>query len=241
MIIHLPFRKFVQTYEMHRLLLIILSSFFLLISCDKSAPDGILPEKKMVDLMADVHLLDGYFNTLPIDSSRKLIDGMYHRVFDNYGIDSVGFQQNLNFYLGNPTLSKKIYTQVKDKLTQIDGEYRLSDSIKNNHLNDSTRLAQRYTRLKEEARRLILDVHIDTIPLNYGAYRTMFMQGAGLSLNIYQQESTPVSGPVPLPTSGVQQPADASDGPIEKKVLPIANPSVERERLKPVKELQSLP
>lgn len=237
----MPFCKFVQTYEMQRLILIILSSFFLLISCNKSAPEGILPENKMVDLMAEVHLLDGYFNTLPIDSSRKLIDGMYNRVFENYGIDSVSFKTNLNYYLGNPTLSKKVYVQINEKLTGMDKAFRLTDSIKNALVTDSIRLVQHYARLREEAHQLILNVHVDTIPLNYGAYRTMFMQGAGLSLNIFQHESIPMSAPIPLPTSGVQQPADISDGQVEQKQLPTPNPTQEGTRLKPAADLQRLP
>ncbi|WDF66997.1 DUF4296 domain-containing protein [Sphingobacterium oryzagri] len=226
---------------MQRLLLIILSSFFLLISCHKSAPEGILSEKKMVDLMAEVHLMDGYFNTLPIDSSRKLVDGMYSNVFAQYGIDSAGFSRNLSYYLGNPTLSKKIYAQINQKLTGMDRGYRVADSVRNAQVADSIHAVQRYTKLRDEAHELMLNVHLDTIPLDYKMYRTRFMQDAGFSFPIFQGESIPVNGPVPLPTSGVQQPPVMPEGPIEEKQLPTARPIVEGEQLKPVKELQRLP
>lgn len=237
----MPFRKFVQTYEMQRLLLIILSSFFLLISCKKSAPEGILSEKKMADLMAEVHLLDGYLNTLPVDSSRKIIDGLYGQVFQKYGLDSAKFTQNLSFYLGDPTLSKKIYVEVNKKLTGLDREYRLGDSLENVRVSDSIRYVQYYTRLRDEAYQLIQQVYLDSIPLNYRTYRNDFMRRAGLTLNIFQNEQVPVTGPVPLPSSNLQQPAPVSGADATPKTLPTVPASGAAERPPAVLQREVVP
>ncbi|WP_166637758.1 DUF4296 domain-containing protein [Sphingobacterium paludis] len=226
---------------MQRLLLIILSSFFLLISCKKSAPEGILPEKKMADLMADVHLLDGYLNTLPIDSSRKVIDGLYAEVFGNYGIDSAQFTRNLRYYLGNPTVAKKVYGQVNDKLTNLDRTYRVHDSLENARISDSVRHVQRFMRLRNEAQRLLFQVEKDTIPLTYRVYRNEFMQQAGLSINIFQQEDIPVSGPVPLPEAGVRQPSDGAAQPVQSKQMPPASTPVDATQVPAQRQQDSLP
>lgn len=237
----MPFRKFVQTYEMQRLLLIILSSFFLLISCKKSTPEGILSEKKMADLMAEVHLLDGYLNTLPIDSSRKIIDGLYGEVFLKYGIDSSAFTKNLSFYLGNPVASKQIYVAVNKKLTDLDREYRMADSLENTRISDSIRYVQHYLRLRDEAYQLIQQVYLDSIPLNYRTYRNDFMRRAGLNLNIFQNEQVPISEPVPLPGTNLQQPTPVSGADAAPKTLPSVPASATTERLPAVQQREVAP
>ncbi|KGE12403.1 hypothetical protein DI53_3781 [Sphingobacterium deserti] len=225
------FRKFVQTYEMQRLLLIILSSFFLLISCKKSAPEGILSEKKMADLMADVHLLDGYLNMLPIDSSRKIIDGLYAEVFDKYGIDSTLFTRNLRYYLGNPTMAKQVYAQVNTKLSGLDRTYRTNDSLANARLSDSVRIAQRFVRLRNEAQQLLFRVDKDTTALTYRNYSNEFIRRTGLSIQVFQQEGIPVSDPVPLQEAGVRQPAEVSAEPVEPKKMPPVSTPVDARQL----------
>lgn len=183
----MPFCNFVQTYEMQRLILIILSSFFLMMSCNKSKPKGMLSERTMVDLMTDVHLVDGYLNTLPVDSTRKTIESLYEKVFEKYGIDSVTFNANVAHYLGNPVLSKDLYAEVTKKLNAYEDGYRRADSLRNAHTSDSIRVVQRYQRLKEAARKLILEVQVDTIPLTYRISQKDFMERAGLNaVTIYQ-------------------------------------------------------
>lgn len=146
----------------------------------------------MVDLMTDIHLVDGYLNTLPVDSTRKVIDGLYGEVFEKYGIDSVRFKENITYYLGNPIVSKELYTQVTKKLNAYEDDYRRTDSLKNARISDSIRVVQRYERLKEAARRLILDVQVDTIPLTYRVHQKDFMDGAGLyAIQTYQPTIQP--------------------------------------------------
>lgn len=201
---------------MQRLILIILSSFFLMISCNKSKPKGTLSEKTMVDLMTDIHLVDGYLNTLPVDSTRKVIDGLYDEVFEKYGIDSVKFKENIAYYLGNPIVSKELYAEVTKKLNAYEDDYRRTDSLKNARVSDSIRVVQRFERLKETARRLILEVDVDTIPLTYRVHQKDFMDGAGLyAIQTYQPTIQP---------SALEKPvADESNGETTKKLQVDSN------------------
>lgn len=201
---------------MQRLILIILSSFFLMISCNKSKPKGTLSEKTMVDLMTDIHLVDGYLNTLPVDSTRKVIDGLYDEVFEKYGIDSVKFKENIAYYLGNPIVSKELYAEVTKKLNAYEDDYRRTDSLKNARVSDSIRVVQRFERLKEAARRLILEVNVDTIPLTYRVHQKDFMDGAGLyAIQTYQ--------PVIQPSGSEKPVADESNGETTEKLQVDSN------------------
>ena len=75
------------------LLLILLS-----LSCGEKRDGGILPESQMTELLTEVHLLDGYLQTLPIDSAQKVIDTLYSQLLSRYQLDSVSFERNVNYY-----------------------------------------------------------------------------------------------------------------------------------------------
>lgn len=222
----MPFCNFVQTYEMQRLILIILSSFFLMVSCNKSKPKGTLSEKKMVDLMTDIHLVDGYLNTLPVDSTRKVIDGLYEKVFEKYNIDSMIFKANIVYYLGNPIESKDLYAEITKKLNAYEDGYRRADSLKNARTSDSIRVVQRYQRLKDAARKLILDVQVDTIPLTYRVSQKDFMARAGLNAVTIYQPALVVSNDDNAEELPETDGNGTSDGPPEqKKVAPTSKPT----------------
>jgi|SRR5690606_19644424 len=152
---------------MQRLLLIILVSFFFITSCHKSTPKGILPEQQMVELMTEVHTIDGYLNTLPIDSSRRVIDGLYGQVFAKYNLDSISFQQNVSYYLGNAVKAKGIYAEITKKLRDYENVYRKEDSLRNVVLSDSIRRVNYFEKQKEEAHKLIFEYPKDTVAYNH--------------------------------------------------------------------------
>ena len=229
----MPFCNFVQTYKMQRLILIILSSFFLMISCNRSKPKGILSEKTMVDLMTDVHLVDGYLNTLPVDSTRKVIGSLYEEVFEKYGIDSAKFKHNIAYYLGNPIVSKELYTQVTKKINGYEDDYRRADSLRNAWVSDSIRVVQRFERLKDDARRLILEVQVDTIPLTYRVHQNDFMNGAGLyAIQTYQPTIQPSEAKEADVEEAEKSPLDS----IAKndKPTPMRNPTPKKLEAKPL-------
>lgn len=182
----MPFCNFVQTYKMQRLLLFLLSSFFLTVSCNKSTEHSFLDKKQMANLLTEVHLIDGYLNSLPIDSTRKVIEGLYEEVFVKFKIDSTDFKRNLTHYLSNPVEAKQIYDVVNKNLTAYDREFRIKDSIHIAFVSDSMRIAQNYLKLKQENEELILNVKKDSIPFDYKMNAEMMMRKTGLTiLQIY--------------------------------------------------------
>ncbi|VTQ02327.1 DUF4296 domain-containing protein [Sphingobacterium daejeonense] len=92
---------------MHRLILGLLPLFFISISCKKEGSRRDLPQDDMVELMTDVHILDGYISNIPVDSAKKVIDPLYEELFAKYGLDSTSFNKNVNFYFGDPKLTVK--------------------------------------------------------------------------------------------------------------------------------------
>ncbi|HMR19564.1 MAG TPA: DUF4296 domain-containing protein, partial [Sphingobacterium sp.] len=147
---------------MKRLLFAILSLFFIVVACSKSKPRGILSERKMTNLMTEIYVLDGYLNTLPIDSSRKLLPVLYGSLFDRFKIDSTMFMQNLDYYYGNPLELEKLNTKVQKKLSGYERDAVRVDSIEQARVMDSINTAHRWLRLAQEAKDLIQNVYLDT-------------------------------------------------------------------------------
>lgn len=136
---------------MLRVKFIIISSFLLFLSCAKSAPDGIMDEDEMSELLTEVAMIDGYLNTLMIDSAKKVLPVLYGNAFRKYNIDSTQFQKNLQYYLGNPPLAEKVYTQVNNSLKKLEREYFVEDSIRNVFVQDSV---SRVYRIQANAMRM---------------------------------------------------------------------------------------
>jgi hypothetical protein len=122
---------------MQRLLYSIFISFFLILSCAKSKPSGVLSESKITEVLTEVSLVDGYLNSLPSDSAKRVMPVLYDKIFKKYDLDSATFVKNLDFYFGNPNLTDKIYTNVNSKLSNYEREFHVEDSIRNAIQQDS--------------------------------------------------------------------------------------------------------
>ncbi|ERJ57241.1 DUF4296 domain-containing protein [Sphingobacterium paucimobilis] len=185
---------------MQRLYFTIILLFFLFVSCSKQKPKGILSEKDMTELMTEVSLIDAYLNTLPIDSGRKVMPVLYERAFEKFKLDSTLFIHNLDYYLGNPILTEKIYTDVNTTLSKQDRMYQQEDSIRNAVVQDSIQQAMRLQRYTAMLKDMISNVHRDSTAYTYVQNGTDFLTKAELQLNAYGIQVPVITPPPPAET-----------------------------------------
>ncbi|MDR2283746.1 MAG: DUF4296 domain-containing protein [Sphingobacterium sp.] len=183
---------------MQRLYFTIILLFFLFSSCSKQKPKGILSEKEMTELMTEVSLIDAYLNTLPIDSGRKVMPVLYNHAFEKFKLDSVSFVQNLDYYLGSPILTEKIYTNINTVLSEKDKVYQREDSIRNAVVQDSMQKVMRLQRYTTMMKEMISNVHRDTTAYTYVLSGTDFLTKAELQLNAYGIQVPVITPPVPV-------------------------------------------
>lgn len=183
---------------MQRLYFTIILLFFLFSSCSKQKPKGILSEKEMTELMTEVTLIDAYLNTLPIDSGRKVMPVLYNHAFEKFKLDSVSFDQNLDYYLGSPLLTDKIYTNINTVLTEKDKLYQREDSIRNAVVQDSIQQVMRLQRYTAMMKEMIANVHRDTTSYTYVLSGTDFLTKAELHLNAYGIQVPVITPPLPV-------------------------------------------
>lgn len=126
----------------------ILLFFIFLVGCKSDRPDNIVNEKEMTGLLRDLHLIDGYLNTLPSDSSQRLSANLIEGVYMHYNVDSVIVRENIEYYSTQPQVLNRIYLDVDNQLKamgataqelnrKVQREQYVRDSIKNAYVADS--------------------------------------------------------------------------------------------------------
>lgn len=88
-------------------------------SCIGGVPNGIIKPDKMINLMVDVHIVDGSLyniDTSTPDSVYKYGIDRYLKVFKQHSTDSVQFKKSLEYYSLHPDQLEEIYTEVSKVL-----------------------------------------------------------------------------------------------------------------------------
>jgi len=99
---------------------LILFIAFIIFSCGKEkTPEGLLSEDKMVNMLIDIHMVEGFVSSFPIhyDSSAKLYPMLEKRVFDQHQVADSVFKESLEYYLKDVRAMNRIYDRVIDTLS----------------------------------------------------------------------------------------------------------------------------
>jgi len=242
---------------MLRLILNLLAVIFLFGSCVRPEDKDIISQSKFVKALTEIQLIDSYLNILPIDSARKVMVPLYQVTFDKYGLDSVTFRKNLNYYGRDAEVMAAIYKKVEDNLTKENKFYtdierkkqdsiRTRDSILNARIQDSTNRVMRLQQQYQE--RIAALIHYQPSKEKFSfkeassLFNRTFQVKTGLRLESFLMNQLFVSGSAgaaagPASTGNAVPPAattgaagrDSSAKPLETPLRPERGPlKVER-------------
>jgi uncharacterized protein YcfL len=132
--------------------------FVLLVGCKSDRPDNVIREKEMTSLLRDLHLIDGYLNTLPSDSVTRISANLIEGVYRHYDVDSVTVRMSIEYYAEQPQVLNRIYVNVDNELKdmgakaqelnrKVQRELFVKDSTRNAYVADSI------SRLKNDSMR----------------------------------------------------------------------------------------
>lgn len=78
-----------------------------------------LSEDTMVAIIVDIHLTEGFVQSLPIpfDSSKKVYPLLEKDVFEKHRVSDSVYLASLQYYLRYPALMEQIYSRAIDSLT----------------------------------------------------------------------------------------------------------------------------
>ncbi len=234
------FRIFVQIYKMQRLIFGFILLFFITSSCKKGLPQGILKEDTMAELLGEVHVLDGYLTTIPIDSAKRLRDPLYNELFTKYGLDSVSFTKNIDYYYGNPDLSVATYDQVIKDLQAKESAFVKEDSIRNAIFSDSIRMVNFQNMRWQSRYNSLMNAKADTLPYGIAEATRRSLTSTGLDViwrnNIYEKPTASATSVNPPQTGDTQAAPNGSSPQAKPEALKVEEeaPQVQTPQMKPV-------
>jgi len=231
------FCKFVQNYEMLRLILNLLAVIFLFGACVRTGDKDIISESKFVDALTEIQLTDSYLNILPIDSARKVMLPLYQVTFDKYGLDSVSFKKNLDYYGKDAEVMSAIYKKVEENLTKENKFYadidrkkqdsiRSRDSIVNVRIQDSTNRVMRAQQAYQERIAALIHYTPNTTKLSFreaaSSFNRYFQMKTGISVDGYLMNQLSVGIPaLPVDASSGVGSSPGKDTVITPKEVPL--------------------
>jgi hypothetical protein len=91
--------------------------FAVICGCKSPVPKEIIQPDQMQKILYDMHLVDGYINSIPLQDSAKRVAAAYYKgVYKKFGIDSVSYAKSMDFYYANPELMNEMYVKLETEL-----------------------------------------------------------------------------------------------------------------------------
>jgi hypothetical protein len=107
-------------YRMRKYIILFFSALPFLLACKTNkAPNGIIVQDKMINLMTAMHLVDGSLydiNASIPDSLYKYGKGKYVALFKRFNTDSTKFDKSLKYYTQHPDQLEIMYTKIMANL-----------------------------------------------------------------------------------------------------------------------------
>lgn len=118
-------------------ILVFLIFFVAIVGC---RPKGVLSNKKMRDVLYDLHRADAAIQVAGYNYSHdQEVAAYYKNVLDKHGITQAEFDSSLVWYTDNPQIFNKIYPKVIERL---DADYELQKEIRERNLKEKRSSAQ---------------------------------------------------------------------------------------------------
>ena len=91
--------------------------FAIICGCKPPVPKEIIQPDQMQKILYDLHLVDGYINSIPLQDSAKRVAAAYYKgVYKKFGIDSVTYSKSMDFYYANPEIMNAMYVKLEAEL-----------------------------------------------------------------------------------------------------------------------------
>lgn len=111
-----------------RWIIVIAALFMLACSSEEtvSAPDNLIPEDQFVDILVDVHLIEGAVGHVGRLEGTSIDQtyGMYRAVFEEHGVTLESFQASFEYYESDLETMSSIYDRVYTQMVFIQDELK---------------------------------------------------------------------------------------------------------------------
>lgn len=88
--------------------------FAVICGCKSPVPKEIIQPDQMQKILYDMHMVDAYISTIPVQDSAKRVAAAYYKgVYKKFGIDSVSYSKSMDFYYSNPEIMNAMYVKLE--------------------------------------------------------------------------------------------------------------------------------
>lgn len=100
--------------------------------CKPGVPKDLIQPDKMALVLHDIHIFDGYVNTISnIDTPKAVAASYYMGIYKKFAIDSALFTRSMNYYNAHPKIMNEIYDGVVKRLDKEKKAFIKADSLEN--------------------------------------------------------------------------------------------------------------
>lgn len=103
-----------------KVLYVFIFFLFFFNSCkDKNLPKDLIEEQKMIQIMSELHTIDGYISSLSFSDSTR-INGInfYNTVYKKNGVTKIQYENSLKYYSMDPVKLDSMYSNVIKLLSE---------------------------------------------------------------------------------------------------------------------------
>lgn len=113
---------------MNKLIIFLAFVFLAFVACDDvpfEKPDNLVKEKKMIDMLVDIHIAEATYSHVRYDSIMQNTTSadFYYSILDKYEVPDSVFEKSFVFYASTPKHFEKMYRKVMSKLSAIEQDY----------------------------------------------------------------------------------------------------------------------
>lgn len=93
-------------------------------------PEWIIPEEKMVDVLTDVHIVEGARIGIKVIGDSLPVRLHYEKIWQKHDINQELYDSSFRFYSRNAERMDKMYEQVLTRLTKISTQVEAAEKTK---------------------------------------------------------------------------------------------------------------
>ena len=115
-------------------LLLFLVPFFY--ACEQdNRPKDIIDEKKMILIMTDLHIMDGYMSTIIYnDTTRNRTKDLYATIYKTHNTTYELYEKSLKYYSLKPAMLDTMYNKVQALIDEKEHKLHSAEIIKPNRI-----------------------------------------------------------------------------------------------------------
>jgi hypothetical protein len=98
-------------------------------------PKDLIEEKKMILIMTDLHIMDGYMSTIVYnDTTRRNTKNLYATIYKTHNATQKSFERSLKYYSRKPALLDTMYNKVQALIDEKEHKLHKAEIIQPNRI-----------------------------------------------------------------------------------------------------------